>query len=50
MTGQSATILGPRRISNNATARPSLGAQLVEQGFGILQIGGIEAFGEPGIN
>ncbi len=32
------------------TGDPSSDAQLVEQGLGIVQVGGVESFGEPGVD
>ena len=37
-------------ISGRAPAIPFLRAQLMEQRLGVLQIGGVEALGEPAVD
>jgi hypothetical protein len=42
---------GPRsRYSPRTSRKSSLGAELFEQGLGVLQVGGVEALGEPVID
>jgi hypothetical protein len=39
-----------RGLGLNRVSRKCLEAQFVEQCFGLFQIGGVEAFGEPGLD